>query len=97
VLCDVYQLRSETGKLNREAVLASRRQASVEFGRSKSGAPVFLAWLRNDKGVAIDQLDSASIRFIRGDGVMIQGFQTIIYPGPTRFFTQSWWCVPARQ
>jgi hypothetical protein len=94
VFCDVYQLRSETGKLDREAALATRREASLELGMPRSGAPESIAWLRDERGVAIDQLACASVRFIRGGGLMIRGFETIIHPGPTRMFTQAWWCVP---
>jgi hypothetical protein len=94
VFCDVYQLRSEAGKLPREAALATRREAWLELGRPRSGAPESIASLRDARGVELDNLSCASVRFIRGGGLMIRGFQTIIYPGPTRFFNQAWWCVP---
>jgi hypothetical protein len=94
VFCDVYQLRSEAGRLARKAALTTRREAWLELGRPKSGAPETIAWLRDERGVAIDQLSCASVRFIRGGGIMIRGFQTITIPGPTHFFDQSWWCVP---
>jgi hypothetical protein len=97
VFCEIYQLRSEAGRLGREAARATRRDARLELGRPKSGAPESIASLHDVQGVEIDRLSCASVRFIRGGGLMIRGFQTIIYPGPTRFFNQAWWCVPARQ
>jgi hypothetical protein len=94
VFCDVYQLRSEAGKLARDAALSTRREVWLEFGRPKSGAPESIASLLDTRGVEIDRLSCASVRFIRGGGLMIRGFETIIFPGPTRFFNQAWWCVP---
>jgi hypothetical protein len=95
VLCQVYQLRSENGKLTREQVRATLRIATLRYARfSKIGAPEEFASIHDGNGVELDRITCATIRFIRDGGIMIRGFEIVEYPGPRRMFTQAWWCVP---
>ena len=92
--CKIYQLCDEHGRLDREAARATGREAWLEYGKNKIGTPGEKAWARDARGVEIEMLKCARVRFVRGGGVMIDGLQIIEWPGPRRSFDQRWWCVP---
>jgi hypothetical protein len=59
---------------------------------------MYYARLAADRdGGTTEELSCARVRFIRGGGIMISGYETPKTIPAGESFMQSWWCVPVTE